>query len=173
MGINSDIFPVYVKLLQDEHLAMKLDRTDKHILEILQKDARITNAELAERINLSPTACLKRVKKIESSGVIKGYKAVLDPEKLGFNIHGMVLLKIGDTGREAVLAFSEALKDIPAVTECHMSTGRTDYVAKFYARDFHHYEELVKDNLACLPNIVSMETLFLFSNLAPEDNFKL
>jgi len=125
---------------------MDLDKTDKLILEILQSDARITNAELAERISLSPTACLKRVKKIEASGIIKGYKAVLDPEKLGYNIHGLVLLKIGDTSREAVLAF--------------------------YARDFHHYEQLVKDNLACLPHIVSMETLFLFSNLASDDSFK-
>ena len=151
---------------------MELDKTDKLILEVLQSDARITNAELAERINLSPTACLKRVKKIETSGIIKGYKAVLDPEKLGYNIHGLVLLKIGDTGREAVIAFSEALKEIAAITECHMSTGRTDYVAKFYAKDFHHYEHIVKDDLARLPHIVSMETLFLFSNLAPDDSFK-
>ena len=151
---------------------MELDKTDKLILEVLQSDARITNAELAERINLSPTACLKRVKKIETSGIIKGYKAVLDPEKLGYNIHGLVLLKIGDTGREAVIAFSEALKEIAAITECHMSTGRTDYVAKFYAKDFYHYEHIVKDDLARLPHIVSMETLFLFSNLAPDDSFK-
>jgi len=66
---------------------MMLDRIDHKILEILQADGRITNVDLAEKINLSPTACLKRVKKIESSGVIKGYKAVLDPEKLGYNIN--------------------------------------------------------------------------------------
>lgn len=149
-----------------------LDRIDQKILEILQVNGRITNADLAEKINLSPTACLKRVKKIESSGVIKGYKAILDPEKLGYNINGLVLLKIGDTTREAVLAFSEELKEIPAITECHMSTGRTDYVARIYAKDFHDYETIVKDDLARLPNIVSMETLFLFSNLAPNDNFK-
>ena len=148
---------------------MVLDRTDHKILEILQTDGRITNANLAEKINLSPTACLKRVKKIESSGVIKGYKAVLDPEKLGYHINGLVLLKIGDTTREAVLAFSESLKVIPAITECHMCTGRTDYVARVYAKDFHDYEAILKDNLARLPNIVSMETLFLFSNLVPDD----
>ena len=149
-----------------------LDRIDHKILEILQENGRITNAELAEKINLSPTACLQRVKKIEASGVIKGYKAVLDPEKLGFNINGLVLLKIGDTTRDAVLAFSEALKGIPAISECHMSTGSTDYVAKIYAKDFHDYEAIVKDDLARLPNIVSMETLFLFSNIAPDHSFK-
>jgi len=149
-----------------------LDRADQKILEILQRDGRITNSDLAEKINLSPTACLKRVKKIESSGIIKGYKAVLDPEKLGYNMSGLVLLKIGDTTREAVLAFSEALKEISAITECHMSTGRTDYVARIYAKDFHDYEAIVKDDLARLPNIVSMETLFLFSNLTPDDSFK-
>jgi len=116
-----------------------LYRIDQKILRILQANGRITNADLAEKINLSPTACLKRVKKIESSGIIKGYKAVLDPEKIGYHIHGLVLLKIGDTTREAVLAFSEALREIPAITECDMSTGRTDYVARVYARDFHDY----------------------------------
>ncbi len=149
-----------------------LDRADQKILEILQINGRITNSDLAEKINLSPTACLKRVKKIEESGVIKGYKAVLDPEKLGYKMNGLVLLKIGDTTREAVLAFSEALKEIPSITECHMSTGRTDYVARIYAKDFHDYEAIVKDDLARLPNIVSMETLFLFSNLTPDDSFK-
>lgn len=149
-----------------------LDKTDQKILKILQKEGRITNAELAERINLSPTPCLKRVKKLEQSGIIKGYKAVLDAEKIGYNISGLVLLRIGDTTREAVLAFGNALRKIPAITECHMTAGRTDYVAKVYAKDFHDYEIIVKDNLACLPNIVSMETLFFFSNVVPDDSFK-
>ena len=149
-----------------------LDRTDKRILEILQKQGRISNTELAEKVNLSPTPCLKRVKKLESSGVIKEYKAVLNPEKIGYKISGLVLLRIGDTSRQAVVAFSEALKKISAITECHMTTGRTDYVARVYAKDFHDYESIVIDNLANLPNITSMETLFLFSNVVDDDSFK-
>lgn len=149
-----------------------LDRIDRKILDILQSEGRITNADLAERVNLSPTPCLKRVKKLESSGIIKDYKAVLDPEQIGYHIHGLVLLRIGDTKRDAVTAFGEAVKKISAITECHMTTGKTDYVARVYARDFHDYEKIVKDDLAALPNIISMETLFLFSNVVDDDSSK-
>lgn len=149
-----------------------LDKIDKKILEILQKEGRITNADLAERVNLSPTPCLKRVRKLEATGVIKGYKAEIDPERVGYNINGIVLLRIGDTSREAVLAFGDAVQQIPTITECHMTTGRTDYVARIYAKDFHDYESIIKDKLARLPNIVSMETLFLFSNVVSDGNLK-
>ena len=149
-----------------------LDRIDRKILDILQQDGRITNAELAERVNLSPTPCLKRVRKLEAAGIIRGYKADVDLEKVGFNINGIVLLRIGDTSREAVLAFGDAVQQIPTMTECHMTTGRTDYVARIYAKDFHDYESIIKDELARLPNIVSMETLFLFSNVVPDGNLK-
>ena len=149
-----------------------LDRIDRKILDILQQDGRITNAELAERVNLSPTPCLKRVRKLEAAGIIRGYKADVDLEKVGYNINGIVLLRIGDTSREAVLAFGDAVQQIPTMTECHMTTGRTDYVARIYAKDFHDYESIIKDELARLPNIVSMETLFLFSNVVPDGNLK-
>ncbi len=150
----------------------KIDRIDRKILEILQKEGRITNADLAERVNLSPTPCLKRVRKLEAVGIIRGYKADIDPEKVGYNINGIVLMRIGDTGREAVLAFGDAVQEISSVTECHMTTGRTDYIARVYAKDFHDYESIVKDKLARLPHIVSMETLFLFSNVVPDGNLK-
>ena len=149
-----------------------LDQIDQKILEVLQKEGRITNTELAERVNLSATPCLKRVKKLENAGVIKGYKAVLDPEKIGLNMTGIILMKIGDASREAVDAFSEAVKKIPSITECYMTTGSINYLARVYAKDFHHYEMIVKDDEGRLPNIVSMETLFLFSNVVSDDSFK-
>ena len=150
-----------------------LDKIDHKILEELQRDGRMTNTDLAERVNLSATPCLKRVKKLEKAGVIKGYKAVIDQEKLGYNMTGIILMKIGDTSREAVDAFGEAVKKIPAITECHMTTGRIDYFARVFAKDFRHYETIIKDDVGRLPNIVSMETLFLFSNVVSDDNFRV
>jgi len=149
-----------------------LDKIDRRILEILQVEGRITNADLAERVNLSPTPCLKRVRKLEAAGIIKGYKADIDAEKVGYKINGIVLMRIGDTSREAVLAFGDAIEEISSITECHMTTGRTDYMARVYAKDFHDYESIVKDKLARLPHIVSMETLFLFSNVVPDANLQ-
>ena len=150
-----------------------LDKIDRKILTILQSDGRITNADLAEQVNLSPTPCLKRVRRLEENGVITGHKAEIDPEKVGYNILGLVLLKIGDTTREAVDAFGKAIQKMSAVTECYMAAGRTDYVARIYVKDFHDYESIVKDELARLPNINSIETLFLFSNVVEDNSLKL
>ena len=149
-----------------------LDKIDRKILEILQLDGRITNADLAEHVNLSPTPCLKRVRKLEDAGIIKGYKANIDAEKVGYKINGIVLMRIGDTIHKAVSAFGDAIKEISNVTKCHMTTGRTDYIARIYAKDFHDYESIVKDKLSRLPHIASMETLFLFSNVVPGANLK-
>ena len=150
-----------------------MDKTDYKMLEILQKDGRISSADLAKEVNLSPTPCLKRLRKLENSGVIKNYKAVLDTAQLGFNISSLVLIKMSDNTRESVNAFTKAVSKIPAITECYMSTGRVDYVARVYAKDFADYEAILRDDIARLPNIRDMETLFLFSNCVPDDSLKL
>lgn len=150
-----------------------MDKTDYKMLEILQKDGRISSADLAKEVNLSPTPCLKRLRKLENSGVIKNYKAVLDTTQLGFNISSLVLIKMSDNTRESVNAFTKAVSKIPAITECYMSTGRVDYVARVYAKDFADYEAILRDDIARLPNIRDMETLFLFSNCVPDDSLKL
>lgn len=148
-----------------------LDSIDHKILNIVQKNAKITNLDLAARINLSPTACLGRVKKLENSGVISGYKAEIDPSKAGYSISGLVLMRINNNTKKAATDFSEAVNNSPSIIECHMTAGKIDYIAKVYAKDFQHYEVIVKDELAALPHIASMETLFLFSNLVPDGIF--
>ena len=149
-----------------------MDKTDYKMLEILQKNGRTSNADLADQVNLSPTPCLKRLRKLEKSGIIKGYKATLDTAKAGFNISSLVLIKMSDNTRESVNAFTKAVNKIPAITECYMATGRIDYVARVYARDFGEYEAIIRDDIARLPNIMSMETVFLFSNCVPDDSLK-
>ncbi|MEP1231298.1 MAG: Lrp/AsnC family transcriptional regulator [Litorimonas sp.] len=141
-----------------------MDKTDHKILEILQKNGRISNIDLAEQVNLSPTPCLKRLRKLESSGVISGYRAVVDPTKIGVNISSLVLIRMNDHTRESVNRFVKAIKKISAITECYMATGRVDYIARIYARDFKHYEEIIRDDIARLPNMMSMETLFIIGD---------
>lgn len=149
-----------------------MDQTDLKMLEILQKNGRTSNADLAQQINLSPTPCLKRLRKLEKTGIITGYHAALDPIKAGFNISGLVLIKMSDNTRESVNAFNHAVNKIPAITECYMATGRIDYVARIYAKDFNDYEAIIRDDIARLPNIMSMETLFLFGNCVPDNSIK-
>ena len=149
------------------------DKIDVKILEALQQNGKITNLELAERINLSPTACLNRVKKLEKSGVIEGYKAIIDPSKAGYNICAMVLLRISNNTKKAATDFAEAIKKTRSITECHMTAGKIDYVARVFAKDFKHYETIIRDELSRLPHIASMETLFLFNNLLPSRTIEL
>ena len=148
-----------------------LNSIDAKILNILQTNAKITNLDLADRINLSPTACLSRVKKLEKSGVISGYKAEIDPTKAGYSICGLVLIRISNNTKEAAADFTKAILKSPSIIECNMTAGKIDYVAKVFAKDFQHYEAIVRDELSALPHIVSMETLFLFSNLVPNAIF--
>ena len=145
-----------------------LDNTDKKILQELQKNGRLKNTILSEKVHLSPTPCLKRVKNLEQTGVITGYKAIIDPVKIGLNICSLVLIKLVNNRRQTVDEFSQAIQKIPDITECYLATGRVDFVARVYARDFAHYEEIIKDDIAELPHLDDMETLFLFSNLAPD-----
>jgi len=150
-----------------------MDTIDKKIVEVLQKNAKKTNSDIAELVNLSPTACLNRVKKLEASGVISGYRAIISPEKIGYSISALVLLKIANNTKDAAHEFATAVKKCPSIVECHMTAGKIDYVAKVYAKDFNDYEKVVKDELSDLPYIASMETLFLFSNLKPDSVFEI
>ena len=149
-----------------------MDMTDYKILEILQKNGRISNTDLSSEISLSPTPCLKRLRKLEKDGIIKGYKAVLDAPKAGLTISSLVLIKMSDNTRESVNAFTKAVNKISAITECYMSTGRIDYIVRVYARDFVEYEAILRDDIARLPNIREMETLFLLGNCVPDDSIK-
>ena len=147
-----------------------LDKTDKKILEALQNNGRMKNTVLSEQVNLSPTPCLNRVKKLEETGVITGYKAIIDPAKIGLKIRALILLKLANNRRKAVDEFAIAVEKIPAITECYPATGNVDYVARIYASDLEDYEAIIKNDISELPYLASMETLFLFSNLmsAPE-----
>lgn len=150
-----------------------LDNIDRKILEKLQENGRLKNTELSKAINLSPTPCLKRVKQLEESGTITGYKAIIDPAKVGLNICSLVLIRLVNNRRQTVDEFSQAIQKVPEITECHLATGKVDYVARVYARDFAHYEEIIKDDLAELPHLDDMETVFLFSNLASDSGLNV
>ena len=143
---------------------MRFDRLDLKILDALQTDGRMTNLDLADRVGLSPTPCLKRVKKLEDNGVIKGYRADVDPVAGGYSVTAIVLIQIASHTREAHDECAEAAAKVPAIVACHMTAGKLDYILHVLARDLAHYEDLVKDKLSALPNIGSMESLFLLGN---------
>src|SRR3954465_923827 len=126
---------------------MKLTRADRKILEILQQDSSLTNVELAERVGLSPSPCLRRVRQLEASGVIRAYRALLDPRALGLDLTVFVEVKVGRHSRESADALEAALRTVPEVVACHMVSGAADFLAEVVVPDLAAYERFLSERL--------------------------
>lgn len=125
----------------------KLDRIDLALLAVLQTQGRITNAELAERVNLSASACLRRVQRLEESGVIAGYAAALDPGKVGLGLQAFVRVQLARHDAEAIAEFSRRVTDWDEVVACHALTGDMDYLLHVIVRDLEHFSRFLLDRL--------------------------
>lgn len=135
-----------------------LDRIDKKILVELQKDGRIANVELARRIGLSATPCLERVKKLEREGYIKGYKAIVDPIKLGAAMLVYVEVTLTKTSPDVFEEFSQAVKNYDEILECHLVSGDFDFLLKTRVPDMSAYRELLGDIILTLPAVSESRT---------------
>jgi len=127
---------------------MELDKIDLKILGVLQRDARIRNAQLAEQVNLSQSACLARVKKLEHAGIVRGYSAIIDAAKLGQSVTVFAAITLSEQGKERQAKFEAKLKSMPEVAECHVISGATDYLARFVCTDLARYHEITEALLA-------------------------
>ncbi len=139
---------------------LTLDKTDRKLLELLQKDGRITNLELADRVALSPSACLRRVRALEEAGVIRGYAALLDPAKIGLGLVAFVTVKLEKRGRMPTDAFARACRDWPEVAACHATTGDMDYLLRVHVEDLAHFSRFVMDSLLKHPGVIDVKSSF-------------
>jgi Lrp/AsnC family leucine-responsive transcriptional regulator len=135
-----------------------LDEADRRILRILQQDGRITNQELAARCAMSPSACLERMRRLKERGYIRGYAALLDPEKLGQGFLVFVEVMLERTTGDVFRRFSECVADRPEILECHMVAGGFDYLLKLRTRDMAEYRKFLVDVLAELPGVRETRT---------------
>ena len=135
----------------------KLDRIDRKILNDLQNNGRITNVELAEHAGISAPPCLRRVRKLEEAGFIKGYYADLDPAAMGYSVTVFAHIKLSAQAEGDLRKFEEAISAMPLVRECHMMTGETDYMLKIVARDWDAYQEFLTTRLTSAPNVASVK----------------
>ena len=147
---------------------MVLDSKDKHLLEELQTNSRITNAALAKRIGLSPSSTLERVKKLEVSGFIEKYITLLNPRKAGYSCFTFVEVKLARHGETPVENFISSIALIPEVLECHHITGEADFLLKVATKDIPAYEELILHQLSALANVQSMKTSVVLSTFKNE-----
>ncbi len=139
---------------------MDLDSIDRRILESLQRKGRMSNAELSERVNLSQSACHRRVQRLESEGYISGYVALLDPRKLGRQTTVFVEITLSGQADEVLDAFERAVARVPEVLECHLMAGSADYLLKVVARDTEDFARIHRRSLATLPGIAQMQSSF-------------
>jgi Lrp/AsnC family leucine-responsive transcriptional regulator len=137
-----------------------IDATDRRILAALQQDGRMTNAELSERVNLSPSACHRRVGQLEKAGLIRDYVALLDPKKLGLPTTVFVEITLSGQTDEVLDAFEREVAKIPDVLECHLMAGTADYLLKVIAEDTEHFAQIHRRHLARLPGVAQMHSSF-------------
>jgi Lrp/AsnC family transcriptional regulator, leucine-responsive regulatory protein len=145
-----------------------LDAIDKKILRALSHQGRLTNAELAEQVGLSPSPCWTRVKRLEQAGIIKGYAAVLDQAALGLPDTVFIEVMMERHDEAQLQRFEAAVKDIPEILECHLVTGEYDYVIKAAVGGTAGYERLLRDRLYRLPGVRHTRTSFALRSLKPE-----
>ena len=141
--------------------ATALDRTDLRLLALLQRDGRASNADLAAQVNLSPSACLRRIQRLESAGVVAGYAARLDPKALGLGLQAFVRVQLEKHGAPGIERFVRAVQDWDEVVACHALTGDMDYLLHVYVRDLEHFSRFLLDRLLDASGVADVNSSFV------------
>ncbi|ORM71170.1 Lrp/AsnC family transcriptional regulator [Pantoea rwandensis] len=139
-----------------------MDSRDRLIIAELQKDGRLTNQELAERVNLSPSPCLRRLKNLEEQKMITGYTAIIDEKAYGLGVTAFVRIRLISHSREIVDEFEKAIGLLDEVMECYLMTGSDDYLLKILVEELSSYEGFVRKKLHSVPGIASLDTSFAY-----------
>ena len=138
-----------------------LDRTDLALLGILQREGRISNAELAERVSLSASACLRRVQRLEQAGVLAGYGALLDPARVGLGLQAFVRVQLSRHDAEAIAGFTARVNDWDEVIACHALTGDMDYLLHVAVQDLEHFSRFLLDHLLNATGVADVNSSFV------------
>ncbi|MDB5841748.1 MAG: AsnC family transcriptional regulator [Herminiimonas sp.] len=157
--------------------AISLDKIDRRILAILQADGRLTNQEVAERVSLSPSPCLRRIRRLEQAGVIRQYVALLDPDKLGLGLLAYVNVRLEKHGDPAVAGaaragagspranFAASVTNWPEVVACYAMTGDMDYLLRVHVEDMEHFSRFMMETLLRHPAVLDVKSSFALQKL--------
>ncbi|MEN9432465.1 MAG: hypothetical protein RLZZ422_54 [Pseudomonadota bacterium] len=135
-----------------------IDKKDQQLLNLLQRQGRMTIAELAEQVHLSDTPCLRRVKKLEQSGVIKGYSALIEPKTIGLQVQALAFIQIAGNTCASADVFEKAVSGLEEVIECAVITGSYDYVLKIVAKDLESYGAFLTNKIGIIPVVAKVES---------------
>ncbi|MEU8935436.1 Lrp/AsnC family transcriptional regulator [Streptomyces sp. NPDC048409] len=142
-----------------------MDEVDRSILAVLERDGRISNNDLAARVGLTPSPCLRRVRQLEETGVIRGYRTLIDPAAVGRGLRVFAGVRLMQHTRAAVVAFEERVMELPAVTACHHITGNFDYLLQVEVADLPAYEDFHANELAALPGVGTVNSFVIMKTL--------
>lgn len=144
-------------------MKLKLDAIDRKILEMLQANSNITNAQLAHEIGLSPAPTLERVKKLENGGIIKSYHATIDPSAVGVGVSTFVMVSLKGHNKENIEKFMKAVRKIDEIVECHHVTGSADFILKIVSTDIPSYQVLMLEKVSNIEVVDNMQSMVILS----------
>lgn len=144
-------------------MKIRLDETDRVILRMLQDDGRITNADLARQIGLSPPSMLQRVRKLEESGLIKAYRAILDEDSMGFGLQVLAMISLSLHQEQPIEQFRDQVSAIPEVLECLHVSGEYDFMLRIVAKDMQDYERIVRQNISSIKAVGRINSSFILA----------
>jgi Lrp/AsnC family leucine-responsive transcriptional regulator len=154
-------------------MAAELDKIDLQILKILQQNGRITNLQLSNEIGLSPAPTLERVRKLENSGYILSYHALVDEEKLGLGIKTFIQVSLDFHKSNTIQNFLDEIQEIKEITECHHVTGQCDFLLKVYVKDIKSYEQLIMQKISRISVVKTFQTMIIMSTNKKEPTVPL
>lgn len=155
---------------------MELDRTDIRILAVLQRDGRLSNQELADRVSLSPSPCLRRVRRLEEKGFIKKYVALIDADKVGLGLLAYVNIRLNKHSGSSHAPMSDFARDVqlwPEVVECYAMSGDMDYLLRIQVADLAHFSKFAMDTLMRHPAVVDMRSFFALQQIKETTELRL
>jgi Lrp/AsnC family leucine-responsive transcriptional regulator len=159
--------PPFQRIGEDEMSVskVKIDRIDEQIIEALQKDARLSSADLAEVASLSASPCWRRVKRLEELGVIRGYHALIDPAKLGYEVMALVQVSLEQKGAAQLRAFEEAVSILRPVIACHCISGHYDYQLTVVAESLESFSDFARQHINGAPGVKEVTTSFVVKEI--------
>ena len=140
-----------------------MDALDRQVLLALQSDGRMSNLALARSLGLSPSAMLGRVRRLERSGVIRGYRAVIDPAALDITVRAFVVARLREHSEQSIRAFEEGIQEVAGVRACYHVTGQFDMVVELAVRDLDHLSQLIRVDIARIPGVMNLETMLILA----------
>ncbi|MBD8637020.1 Lrp/AsnC family transcriptional regulator [Stenotrophomonas sp. CFBP 13725] len=146
---------------------VQFDRTDLRLLAEIQRDGRAPNAELAGRVNLSPSACLRRLQRLEGEGIIAGYGARLAPKLIGLGLQAFVRVQLEKHDQAAIARFADSVVEWDEVVACHALTGDMDYLLQIYVRDLEHFSKFLLDKLLNASGVADVNSSFVLRTVKP------